>query len=99
MRLLIGLILMLLGGAVALYGIGNALIELVGLYETALDAPLDAPEGQESQVSRAMIRNAIIGVAGIPPLLVGSVLFYVSLRKRRRARRRHARSAPGAGGW
>lgn len=90
---------MLGGGAIALYGIGSALAEVVGLYESALEDPLDAPEGQEQQASDNMIRDVVIGVVGIPPLLLGSVLFYAGLRHKRRDRRRFARSAPGAGGW
>jgi len=96
MRMLIGFLLVLFGGAIALYGIGGALLEL---YEGALVAPLASPPGEEARVSRAMIRNAIIGVVGIPPLLIGSGIFYASFRRTRRARRRYARSAPGAGAW
>ena len=99
MKLLFGLILMLGGGALALYGIGTALTEVIGLYESALDAPLDAPPDQEKEASEAMIRDVVIGAVGIPPLLVGSALVFAGFRARRKARRRVARSAPGAGGW
>ena len=99
MRLIIGLILMIGGAGVALYGIGSALTELVGLYESALNEPLDAPEGQEEAASRSMIRSAIIGGVGIPPFLIGSTLVYTTIRIKRQRRRRVGRSAPGAGGW
>lgn len=99
MRLLIGLILMLGGGGVALYGIGGALSELVGLYDTALTDPLGAPEGQEEAASQGMIRHVIIGGVGIPPFLIGSTIVYTTIRINRQKRRRVGRSAPGAGGW
>lgn len=99
MRWLIGLILMIGGGGVALYGIGSALTEVVGLYQTALTDPLEAPEGQEEAASREMIRSVVIGGVGIPPFLIGSAMVYASLRVRRQKRRRIGRSAPGAGGW
>jgi hypothetical protein len=99
MRAAIGLILLVVGMGVAVYGIGSALLELTGLYESALTDPLNAPADQEEVASREMIRSVIIGGLGIPPTLLGSIMFYGWLRARRKARRRHARSAPGAGGW
>jgi hypothetical protein len=90
---------MLAGSAVALYGIGTALTELTGLYQSALTDPLGGPEDQEEQVSHHMIQDVIIGGLGVPPMLVGSYMFLGLLRAKRRARRRHVRSAPGAGGW
>jgi hypothetical protein len=99
MRAVIGFMLMLIGAAIALYGVGSALLELTGLYESALTDPLGAPADQEALASRSMIRSVIIGALGIPPMIVGSYMFLGLLRARRRARRRHARSAPGAGGW
>jgi len=101
MRLIIGLVLTLLGTAILLYGIGDALLDLIGLYQTALNTPLDAPPDYEQHVSHAMLVSVAIGAIGIPPLLIGSYLFYSTLRRqhRERQRRRGARSAPGAGGW
>lgn len=101
MRLLVGLILVLLGTAIMLYGIGDALLDLVGLYQTALDAPLDAPPDYEQHVSSDMLWSVGIGAIGIPPLLIGSFLLHSLIHKKLRERRRHrsARSAPGAGGW
>jgi len=78
MRLVLGIVLTLLGGAVAVAGLLGALSELVGMYSSALnDAMADGPEGKA--VGASMMRWAIIGAAGVPFLLVGSVLLKISL--------------------
>jgi hypothetical protein len=73
----IALILFLGGMAVVLYGLGSALVELIGLYSSALSAPLDGPAGGEQAVSQRMFRFAIIGACGVPPMLVGSVMLSI----------------------
>lgn len=99
MRATIGFILLVLGAAIMLYGIGGALLELLGLYQHAMQAPLDGPVDQEQHVSRAMLQGVKIGVIGIPLMLAGSYMFLGVLRAKAKARRRYARSAPGAGAW
>ncbi len=73
-RTIIALVLFVGGLAVVLYGIGFALKEFVGMYSSAIDAPLDTPEGGEKGVSDRMIHFVIIGACGIPPLMVGSAM-------------------------
>lgn len=87
MRLTLGILLTLFGGAVALVGLFGALSELVGLYSSAMNDPLaaDAPEGKA--VGAAMFRWAVVGAVGVPFLLVGSVLLKLSFFQRLRARR------------
>ncbi len=79
MRTLLGLILVLLGGAVALIGIGMALLAFASLYQGALADPLNQPDGAEKAVGDAMWRWAMIGVGGLAPFLLGSVLLKMSL--------------------
>jgi len=75
----IAIILFVGGMAVALYGLGSALLELVGLYSGALNAPLDTPAGGEQAVSHRMLRFAIIGACGVPPLIVGSAMLSIGM--------------------
>ncbi len=87
MRTVLGTLLLLIGAAVMLYGLGTALLELMGLYQGALSDPLGQPEGAETDISRRMIRAAITGALGIPPFLVGAVLLKITLIQRLRRRR------------
>ena len=79
MRTAIGLILFFGGLALTLYGLGTAILELVGLYSNAVNAPLDNPTGGEQGVSQRMIRAAILGACGVPPMILGSVLLGIGL--------------------
>lgn len=79
MRLLLGIVFALGGGAVVLVGLLGALHELVGLYSSALNDPLavDSPEGKV--VGASMMRWAATGCAGVPFLIIGVVLLKISL--------------------
>ncbi len=78
MRLIIGILFALIGGVVVVVGLLGALNELVGMYSAALnDAMADGPEGKA--VGANMMRWAIVGAAGAPFLLVGSVMLKISL--------------------
>ena len=92
MRLLIALLLWLVGAGIMIYGIGSALLELVSLYQGALTDPLNQPEGAEKGISDRMVRNLIIGAAGIPFIIVGTFLVRSAAGARRR-RMREARLA------
>ena len=73
-RTIVALVLFVGGLAVVLYGLGSALMELVGLYSGAINAPLDNPAGGEKGVSDRMIRGVVIGAIGVGPMLVGSAM-------------------------
>lgn len=79
MRTAIGLILLLLGMAIALYGIGGALVQVIGLYQGALSDPLGQPDGAEKAASSQMMHFVVIGLFGIPPLLIGTVLLKIGM--------------------
>lgn len=88
MRMLFGLGLILIGGAVLLYGGGSAVKELVSLYSGAMTQPMEDPQGGEAGVSDRMMRGVKIGAAGAVPFVIGSVLvksalFARALRKSR----------------
>lgn len=91
MRIAIGFLLMLIGGGVMLVGIVMALLELASLYQGALDDPLGQPTGTEDTVRLGMLHWAGIGAIGIPPFLVGVVMFKGGIV--RRLRRMAARKA------
>lgn len=78
MRLFIGIMFAVVGGVVAVVGLLGALNELVGMYSSALnDALADGPEAKA--VGANMLRWAITGAAGVPFLIIGTVLLKVSL--------------------
>ncbi len=90
---LIGLIITLIGLAIAGWGVAGALSELVGLYSGALSAPLESPtaangEVGEEAVAKSMIDSVIVGAAGVPFLAVGGVLMFIGGGRKRRARTR-----------
>ena len=64
------------------YGLYAGISALGELYQGALDAPLEQPADAEQNTSEAMFRAALIGVAGIPPLVLGKI-FWARDRARR----------------
>lgn len=88
-RTLIGLVLVVAGLGITLYGLGSALMELVGLYAGALNDPLaDPANGGERGISRRMGEHAIAGAFGVPLLIIGYFLLHMGLmgvlRKKKR---------------
>ncbi len=73
-RTIIALVLFLGGLSVVLYGVGFALKELLGLYTSAVERPLENPVGGEKGVSDRMMRFVIIGAIGVVPMMVGSAM-------------------------
>lgn len=89
MRTVIAFILFLVGMGVVLYGLGSALLELIGLYQGALSDPLGAHDPSATQavepakaVGDRMWHFAMIGMAGVPLLLVGSVMLSMGFWRR-----------------
>lgn len=72
----------MVGGLVALGGIGMALLELSSLYNGVLDKPLDQPDGIEKESSARMLNWAIAAAPGAVAVLVGKIWL-----KRQKARR------------
>lgn len=85
MRGMIGAILMLVGGAVVLLGIGLAVKPVIDLYRANLDDPMGQPEGAERRVPLDMRKGLIVGAAGVVPFMIGSVLVKMEVRRRLRA--------------
>jgi hypothetical protein len=94
MKFTIGLLLTLVGLAIVLYGLGQALLGVTSIYANALNSPLNDPAAGASTgeiaISKDMMRHVWIGAIGIPPLLVGTVLLKWALYSRWRARRNSA---------
>lgn len=81
------ILLLLIGIAAVCVGIYGALSTLASLYEGAMDAPLDQPDGAEEAVARNMMTFVIIGAGGLVPLLMGTLFWKRDrIRTRRRAR-------------
>ncbi|MFZ4573953.1 MAG: hypothetical protein ACOYN0_06120 [Phycisphaerales bacterium] len=84
MRIFVAISLILLGGAVLLYGGGGALRELFSLYGSALNNPLDGPPGGEQGLSDRMLHGVKVGAIGLLPLIVGVALLKGSFARRGR---------------
>ena len=84
---MLGLLLSLLGGGIVIYGASLAILALVGMYQGALEHPLDDPKGGEQSVSRDMLAGVKIGAIGVVPLLAGSILTNVGPFQRLAAKR------------
>ena len=80
MKLLIGIILTVGGGALVLYALYHALTPLIGLYQGALNDPL--ADANEQQTSRDMLTAVGVGAIGIVPFIVGSLMIkHVLIRR------------------
>lgn len=75
MKRMIGLVLILGGGALMLVGITNAGRELQTLYSDTSEHPLDASQDDGSQVSQSMLKDVSVGLCGAPLFMTGIVLF------------------------
>ena len=87
----LAILLTLVGGAIVVTGIVGALGELVGLYSSALnDAMAEGPEPKA--VRSEMIQWAITGAAGVPFLLIGTVMLKISFFQKLLGRGKKARA-------
>lgn len=88
----LGYMLLLVGAAIMLTGFFLALKELSGMYGDTLSDPMGNKAGsvEPKTVSDAMLRYVIIGAAGIPVFLVGSLMLRQSLFQRLRGQGRQA---------
>ena len=94
MKLALGLILMLIGAAVAVTGIVLALLSLGGLYSGFLTDALGQPDDAVQTTQHGMYKGVIIGAIGIVPFVVGSMMVKGSIvrkliRARNKARNTH----------
>jgi len=86
MRSTIGLIFVVVGLGVVLYGGGMAVRELVGFYKSTVDRPMEDVEGGTQGVSDRMLRGAMIGGVGAVPFVIGTfILKGEAVRRIRRA--------------
>lgn len=87
MKPTLGFILLLLGSAIMLYGIGAALYEISTMYAEAINDPMGnksigggaTAAVEPKQVSAAMLRAVGIGCVGIPLAIAGSFLMRSSV--------------------
>lgn len=83
MKLFLGVILSLVGGAIIVWGIGHALLEISNLYSGATSNPLGQADNAEMQMSHRIMHDAKIGAIGIPFLLAGGVFLRLARRRKR----------------
>lgn len=74
MKLILGLILLLVGAAVALTGLGIAISHINELYQSNLTDALNQPDNAEQTQASAILHGALIGLAGAVPMVIGTVL-------------------------
>lgn len=87
MRLFIAIIFWIAGAGVMVYGLWHAIAELGAVYQGALNNPLEQPENAEKIFSENMIRSLLIAAAGIPFLVIGTIMLRFGGARRRRERR------------
>jgi hypothetical protein len=92
MRVMIGIILMLAGGGLIVYGLLGALQELRGLYEGATGDAIGMAPTAEQDASRGMIRAAIIGGCGVPLFIAGSVVLKVTVLQKLMGKKESSRT-------
>lgn len=72
MKVLIGSVLTIAGGALVLYAIYSALMPLLGMYQGELSDPM--ADANETQVSRDMLTAVGVGAVGIVPFIIGTLM-------------------------
>lgn len=82
MRSSLGVILVVVGLIGMAVGGGMAVKELVGLYQSTVDRPMEDVAGGTQGVSDRMIHGAIIGGIGAVPFVIGSVILKVQVARR-----------------
>lgn len=87
MKTIVGIILAVVGAAVVLWGVFDALLPLMNYYKANVENAMGVPDGAEQQLSSTMIRAVIKGAVGVPFLIAGSVLLKVSFVQRLRRKR------------
>ena len=80
-RWTLGLILTIIGTALVLYGLINALLAFATLYQSNLSDPLGGGNDREANIAKDMQRPLIVAAIGIVPMLVGNFLLGASLLK------------------
>lgn len=84
MRVL-GLLLMLVGMSIAVFGISGAVSELGRAYRHVLEDPLaDAQVDDKTELPRRMLIHVAIGASGVVPLVPGVVLHRLAGSRNRR---------------
>ena len=88
MKMILAIVFTLLGLAIALYGIGGALMEIAQMYQANLTDAMAGMEGGEEAASERILRSAVTGVIGVPFLIVGAFIFKVAfVKQKHRAKR------------
>lgn len=79
MKVTIAFSLLIIGSLLVLYGIGFALYELAMLYQVNITDPLTMSGEDPKTVSGRMWRSIVIGLAGVPLMITGSVILQVGV--------------------
>lgn len=87
-RTAIGLLLTLVGGGIILWGVWEALKPLADYYQASLNSAMSQPDDAEQKLSAAMMRGVKIGLVGVLPMIIGSVMLKISMFQRLRNRKR-----------
>lgn len=100
MKLKLGVILLVVGLALALYGIIAALSSIGSIYSQALSDPMAqrGPDVDTKAVSSSALSSAVVGLIGAAMASVGGWLASVGFFRRKKAKQRAeeaARPRPG----
>ncbi len=87
MKVILGVALTVVGAAIVLWGVFDALVPLMNYYKANVENAMGVPDGAEQRLSGTMLRAVVKGAVGVPVLLSGSVLLKISFFQRLRKRR------------
>lgn len=74
--------MLIVGGLLVAVGLGRALTQFGALYGQAADDPMAEPEVSEQDRAAVMLRSAGLGAAGVPLVLVGTIMLKSERRRR-----------------
>jgi hypothetical protein len=82
----VGVILILIGGAVVLAGIGLALWPLIEVYQQNINNAMgDAATTAETNLQARMLRGVYVGVPGLVVLIAGKMMVKAAIIRKIRA--------------
>jgi len=83
-RLLIAFILLVSGALLAAVGLSRALLQFGAMYQKVSERPLDEPDLTPEDRAEKMLWSAGLGAAGVPMILVGTIMLKTKRRRKRR---------------
>lgn len=88
-RTVVGVILILVGGAIVLAGIGLALWPLIAAYQQNMANPMgDGATAAETDLQSKMLRGVYVGVPGLIVMIAGKMMVKAAIIRKLRSKGR-----------